>query len=149
MNWKDFKCSWIIKSSEGWRGEQSGHCARLTDQEDLLVLSVRRNKTPQNPPKRYKLKMCLHRFHPSPPTLPQTATEEHAPQKSDVWSLMTTAVQVKSQVKPKSRPSRFRTYILLCCEIICATKRKRKKKVCTLQRYTISGQSRIKSQCLH
>lgn len=50
MNWKDFKCSWIIKSSERRRREQSGHCARLADQEDLPVLSVRRNKTSQNPP---------------------------------------------------------------------------------------------------
>lgn len=50
MNWKDFKCSWIIKPSERWRGEQSGRCARLTDQEDLPVLSARRNKTSQNPP---------------------------------------------------------------------------------------------------
>lgn len=49
MNWKDFKCSWIIKSSERWRGEQSGRCARLTDQEDLPVLSAWRIKTSQNP----------------------------------------------------------------------------------------------------
>lgn len=56
MNRKDFKCSWIIKPSERWRGEQSGRCARLTDQEDLPVLSARRNKTSQNP-QRSKLGM--------------------------------------------------------------------------------------------
>lgn len=51
MNWKDFKCSWIMKSSERWRGEHSGRCARLADQEDLPALSARRRKDlPESPP---------------------------------------------------------------------------------------------------
>ncbi len=77
MNWKDFKCSWIIKSSERRRGEQSGRCARLTDQEALPVLSVRRD-LPESPPQRYKLGAGSHRFHSQPSTVPRKST---APQQ--------------------------------------------------------------------
>lgn len=70
MNWKDFKCSWIMKSSERWRGEHSGRCARLADQEDLPALSARRRKDLPESPQRYKLETCPHRLHLPPSTVP-------------------------------------------------------------------------------
>lgn len=69
MNWKDFKCSRIIKSSERWRAERSGRCARPADQEDLKCYQWKKRKTSQNRPQRYELRICSHTFHSSPSTV--------------------------------------------------------------------------------
>lgn len=74
MNWKDFKCSWIIKSLERWRAEWSGRRGRAADQEDLPVCyqwgEGGKKRLPRIAPRGYKLRICSHIiFHSSPSTV--------------------------------------------------------------------------------